>query len=100
MDAARNMFARTDWQLELVEDYPEPFLAGLIQSDGCRCMNRVNGKAYTRYMFSNESSDIRSLFLMACGLIGIGARKAARRNISVARRDDVALLDAFIGPKT
>lgn len=96
----RRPIALTPWQLLLVNDYPEAFLRGLVHSDGCRCMNRVNGTAYPRYMFANESGDIRSLFMMACGLVGVGARKAGMRNVSVARRADVALLDTFIGPKS
>ena len=37
-----------DWQQAIVEDHPEPFLRGLIQSDGCRVINRVTvrGKQY------------------------------------------------------
>jgi hypothetical protein len=50
-------------------------------------------------MFSNESGDIRSLFMMACGIVGVRSRKAGVRNVSVARRGDVAVLDTFIGPK-
>ena len=88
-----------EWQREVVEWHPEAFLTGLIHSDGCRCVNKVRGYSYPRYFFSNRSSDIRALFLMACGRIGIQARRAGAWNVSVARRDDVALLDTFIGPK-
>lgn len=89
------------WQREIVEWYPAEFLTGLIHSDGCRCLNRVGTYAYPRYfIFSNRSSDIRTLFVMACGLVGIDARRAGDFQVSVARRDDVALLDTFIGPKT
>jgi hypothetical protein len=87
------------WQQSVVIAWPEAFLSGLIHSDGCRCVNRVKGRAYPRYFFSNESSQIRAMFTVACGLVGVDCRPAGRRNISVARRDSVALLDRLIDPK-
>ncbi len=92
-----------DWQRELVEEETRPFLRGLIHSDGCRFMNRVRIKGktyeYPRYNFTNASDDIRKLFTDACDHIGVEWRQMNARNISVARRDSVARLDEFIGPK-
>ena len=92
-----------DWQQEIVAEQPELFLRGLIQSDGCRFINRVTvrGKqyAYPRYQFSNASDDIRRLFCDTCDAIGVEWRVMNARNISVARRASVARLDEFIGPK-
>lgn len=92
-----------DWQQAIVDEHPEPFLRGLIQSDGYRGMNRVvvNRKryAYPRYQFSNASDDIRQMFCDACDAIGVEWRRMNARNISVARRASVARLDEFIGPK-
>jgi hypothetical protein len=48
------------WQERSVLDHPGPFLAGLIHSDGCRCLNRVKGHEYPRYFFSNRSAEIRA----------------------------------------
>jgi hypothetical protein len=31
--------ALEDWQQEIVDDHPGPFLRGLIHSDGCRMTN-------------------------------------------------------------
>jgi hypothetical protein len=66
-------------------------------------MNRVhvNGKwyEYPRYTFSNVSDDIRALLCEACDRLGIAWRRMNARNISVARREAVALMDTFIGPK-
>jgi hypothetical protein len=62
-------------------------------------MNRVKGHAYPRYMFSNESADIRDLFAWACSLEGVACRPAGRRNVSVARREAVAIMDRLVGPK-
>jgi hypothetical protein len=54
---------------------------------------------YTRYFFTNASADIRRLFVEACQAIGVDCRPTTERNISVARRNSVAILDSFIGPK-
>jgi hypothetical protein len=91
------------WQEEIVRAAPEPFLRGLIHSDGWRGMNRVKVKdrwyAYPRYQFSNRSDDIRTLFTDTCDMLGVQWRPWGRYHVSVARREAVARLDAFIGPK-
>ena len=87
-----------DWQ-RLVARYPDEFIAGLIHSDGCRCVNRVKGNEYPRYFFTNVSDDIRALFTMACRSLGIECRPDGRKNISIARRGSVELMDRFVGPK-
>ena len=89
------------WQLSIVEHHPEAFLRGLIHSDGCRVMNRVKNRRYEypRYNFSNASDDIRRLFTDSCDQLAVSWRQMNARNISVARRDSVALMDTFIGPK-
>jgi hypothetical protein len=92
-----------DWQATLVQEQPEQFIRGLIQSDGCRFINRVRvgGKAYAypRYNFTNASEDIRTLFTSTCDLLGIEWRPMNARNISIARRGSVSKLDRFVGPK-
>jgi hypothetical protein len=92
------------WQTRIVEAYPGAFLRGLIHSDGWRGINRVRVKGrayeYPRYQFSNRSDDIRQLFVYACELLGVAWRSWGRYHISVARRDAVALLDRFVGPKS
>jgi hypothetical protein len=91
------------WQQHAVARFPKHFLRGLIQSDGSRFMNRVTvgGKryAYPRYTFSNTSPDIRALFTRSCEMLGIEWRPMNALNVSVARKDSVAALDAFVGPK-
>jgi hypothetical protein len=67
-------------------------------------LNRVTSPAggryvYDRYFFSNASADIRALFQWACDLIGVESRASNARTISVARRESVALLNEFLGPK-
>jgi hypothetical protein len=91
------------WQRVRVAAEPGPFLRGLIQTDGWRGLNRVRVKgrdyAYPRYQFSNRSDDIRRLFTGACDELGVEWRPWSRYHVSVARREAVALLDRFVGPK-
>ena len=89
----------TAWQQDLVDLDLRPLLRGLLHSDGCRVLNWVNGTPYPRYHFSNASPDIRAIFGRACDALGIEWRPHNRRNLSVAKRGSVALLDAFVGPK-
>lgn len=87
------------WQEAIVESHPDRLLRGLIQSDGYRGPNYVNGKGYLRYQFSNRSDDIREIFCRACDLYGVAWRKMNDHTISIARAPDVAKLDKVIGPK-
>ncbi len=68
-----------------------------------RFANRVvvRGRAYSypRYTFSNSSEDIRRIFTLACDLLGVQWRQMNATNVSVARRESVARLDEFVGPK-
>jgi hypothetical protein len=96
------------WQQQLVDRYPNELLRGLIQSDGCRSINRirrwhggnVHTYEYVRYFFVNASVDIRELFSATCSRVGVRWRRMTERTISIARRDSVAFLDTFIGPKS
>jgi hypothetical protein len=91
------------WQRAIVDAAPGSFLRGLIHSDGWRGDNRVRVKGrdyvYPRYQFSNRSGDIRRLFTDACDRLGVAWRPWGPWHISVARRDAVALLDEWVGPK-
>lgn len=92
-----------DWQRVIVAREPQQLLRGLVHSDGCRVINRVHrrGKTYEypRYQFTNWSADIRRIFCDACDAIGVDWRRMNATNISVAKREAVARLDEFIGPK-
>jgi len=96
-----------DWQRNLVQADPRPFLRGLFHSDGCRITNwtvrplRDGPKRYEygRYFFSNESPDILALCAWALDLLDIPWRLPRSNMISVARREAVAALDEFVGPK-
>lgn len=87
------------WQEEIVERYPREFLRGLIHSDGCRILNRVNGKDYPRYLFDQVSDDIRRIFCETCDRLGVEYTWSRWKTVSIARAGSVALLDSFIGPK-
>ena len=54
---------------------------------------------YPRYLFSNESADILGLCGQALDQLGISWRLSRRNMLSVARREAVARLDEFVGPK-
>jgi hypothetical protein len=87
------------WQEQIVDAQPEAFVRGLINSDGCRVRNRVNGKDYPRYFFTQVSDDIRRLFCRSLNQLGIRYTWNDARNVSIARRPDVARLDGFVGAK-
>jgi len=91
------------WQQEIVDAEPRALLRGLIHSDGYRGVNcvTVRGKdyQYVRYLFSNESRDILRICGDALDRVGAQWRYNRPNSISVAKRDSVALLDTFIGPK-
>jgi hypothetical protein len=95
--------ALVPWQQRIVDAEPEAFVRGLIHSDGSRFTNTVRHKdrtyAYPRYNFTSASDDIRGLFTEACDRLGIAWRRMNAQNISVARREAVARLDEFVGPK-
>ncbi|MFL5869925.1 MAG: hypothetical protein ACJ75R_02525, partial [Solirubrobacterales bacterium] len=74
-----------------------------------RCINSVKTRLpsgrlatyeYTRYFFTNYSADIRAIFCEHCDLLGIRWTQSSFKNISIANRPSVAILDGFIGPKS
>jgi hypothetical protein len=95
------------WQEDIVSREPGAFARGLFHSDGCRIMSRVRRPlasgdrwyVYPRYMFTNESRDIHELCGQALDRLGVAWRFSRRNTISVARREAVARLDEFVGPK-
>jgi hypothetical protein len=95
------------WQEAIVGAFPGEFARGLFHSDGCRVINRITRKlpsghhryAYPRYFFSNESADILGLCGETLDRLGVAWRYSRRNAISVARREAVATLDHFVGPK-
>ena len=91
-----------DWQNRIVGSYPRQLPRGLIHSDGCRTINRVrDGRyAYPRYFFTNHSPDILEIFRQACDASQLAHPTSKLDTISIARREAVAALDAFIGPKS
>jgi hypothetical protein len=90
------------WQREIAGRYPRQLLRGLIHSDGCRTINRVQARrySYVRYFFNDRSQDILHIFRTACDDVGVSYRDSRWDTVSVARREDVVALDRFIGPKS
>jgi hypothetical protein len=88
-----------------------------MHSDGCRLINRIRKKLpqggekyyeYPRYQFVNTSTDITALLTGALDRLGIAWKSHARKReplhrditvVSISRRDAVARLDSFVGPK-
>lgn len=95
------------WQQEIVERHPCEFLRGLFHSDGCRITNwtekTIGGERkryeYGRYFFTNVSADIMGLCASTLTTLGVPWRMTNPHNLSVARREGVAVLDTFIAPK-
>jgi hypothetical protein len=91
------------WQREVTHAHPRELVRGLFESDGSRHLNRVRRRgrsyAYSRYEFSNRSRDIQAILCEHLDLLGIPWRRSGAFNISVARREGVAALDEFVGPK-
>ncbi|MEW2121656.1 transcriptional regulator [Streptomyces sp. NPDC005474] len=95
------------WQREIVDAHPWEFIRGLVHSDGCRITNWtekvIAGERrhyeYPRYFFSNLSPDIRQLFTDTLDKVGVDWKQPNTRNISVARKASVALMDVHVGPK-
>jgi hypothetical protein len=95
------------WQQSIVAAFPGAFARGLFHSDGCRFTNRVRRPLpsgdrwyeYPRYMFTNESRDILEICCTTLDQLGVSWRFSRRNTVSVARRDAVARLDEFVGPK-
>jgi hypothetical protein len=77
-------------------------------SDGCRADNKIVRRppsgtrhySYPRYFFSNTSDDIRRILTDALDALGIAWRTNNPNSVSIARREAVAALDAFVGPKS
>jgi hypothetical protein len=95
------------WQRTIVMANPGHFARGLFHSDGYRGINRVRARLaqgdqwyeYPRYLVTNESGDILRLCGETLDLLGVAWRFSRRTVISVARREAVARLDEFVGPK-
>jgi len=95
------------WQQTIAGRHPGALARGLFHSDGCRFTNRVRRPLatgdrwyeYPRYMFTNESRDILEICGSTLDQLGVSWRFSRRNTISVARREAVARLDQFVGPK-
>ncbi len=93
-----------EWQEDHRPEIPGEFAKGLFHSDGWRGVTG-SGELPTasmvrvpRYLFGNESADILRLCGEALDRLGCVALLAAELH-SVARREAVARLDQFVGPK-
>jgi hypothetical protein len=104
----RRRIELTDWQRRLTHRTPAALIRGLIHSDGCRSVNRFSTELpsgrvaeyeYVRYFFTNYSEDIRRIFCEHCELLGIRWTQSSFKNISIAHRRSVAILEELVGSK-
>lgn len=96
------------WQKEIIDKYPEQFLKGLIQSDGCR-YKQTNTKNNYYYNFTNCSVDIINLCLRTLKILKIinrlNKRSPSQKTktqawvITISNKEGVKKLDKFIGSK-
>lgn len=87
-----------DWQRHCLEAAPMSFIRGCIRSDGCYFINRTGAYRYPSYAFVNLSADIRDLLAEACDRVGIAHTRTGPR-VRICRRESVAILDRWVGPK-
>jgi hypothetical protein len=91
------------WQLAITRQHPRCLVRGLIHSDGCRFVARQpkNGQIYpyARYAFANRSRDIIEILCDHLDLLGIDWTCPRPDAVQIARREAVAMMDSFIGPK-
>lgn len=95
------------WQRTTTSQHSGSFARGLFHSDGCRFVNHARRPLadgdrwyeYPRYWFTNGSRDILGLCGETLDQLEVSWRFSRRNTISVARREAVARLDEFVGPK-
>ena len=95
------------WQRAIVRAVPGQFARGLFHSDGYRGINRVraqlamaiNGMSIRVIFLPTSPRDILRLCGETLDQLGVAWRFSRRNAISVARREAVARLDEFVGPK-
>jgi hypothetical protein len=93
----------TEWQQLVISDARKSLLRGLIHSDGCRIIATERKGTYTRravrYAFSNRSEDILEVFCESCDELGVRWTRSSPHQVSIYRKDSVARMDEFVGPK-
>lgn len=91
------------WQKAIVDANPQALVRGLIHSDGTRIIATERKGSYVRraprYAFSNRSEDIKALFCDSCNALGVRWTRPSDQQIAIYRKESVARLDEFIGPK-
>lgn len=94
----------TDWQKKIIQKYPEQFIRGCFQSDGCIYQHNSGKYSYKKYNYVNKSSDIMDFFLFACECVGIKKEKylSPKRQVFVAQnfsKEDIDILEKIISIK-
>lgn len=99
-----------DWQLRIVEQHPDAFLRGLMQTDGSRYTRKQGNHEYVTYNFTNTSEDIIKMVEHCCDMLGLHPtkyrrpsnvcsgipRSTTKTTITFNKRKDVELLDSVV----
>ncbi len=92
-----------EWQRAITSQHPRDLIRGLLHADGCRFVARQRSRGkiymYPRYAFSNRSEDIKRILTEHLDRIDVAWTAVPPVTIQVARRQGVAILEEFVGPK-
>lgn len=96
-----------EWQEKIVDEYPLDFLWGLVASDGTYCLTKqYKNRLYPIYCFSNQSEDIRELFVGCLEKFAIPYRRNGSKDhngkpklITIGRPPYVQTLEKYVGNK-
>lgn len=93
----------TEWQMDIIKQYPKEFIRACFQSDGCVFTHTVNNYKYKRYSFTNKSEDIIDLFLFCLKQVGIEKEKYLHPQkhflVQNFKKDQLPLLESIIFEK-
>lgn len=98
-----------NWQIIVLDKYPQEFIKGLIHSDGCRYEYEIKNKyKFVGYNFTNKSKDIMDIFTSYLTKLSIKHRiREKNKNkptsmyvCEITKTSEVIKLDLFIGPKS
>jgi hypothetical protein len=104
------------WQREIVAAHPKLLVRGLIHSDGCRHINEVKRREEKRReekrLLRRQALPLSPVYVHEyigghppdlhdhLDALDVHWTRTTARDISIARREDVAFLDTFVGPKS
>jgi hypothetical protein len=100
-----------DWQMDIITQFPKQFIRGMLHTDGSRY---ITSDGYMRYNFTNTSPDIIKVFCLICDTLALHYTRhdrpsitpktrtpsgSIKTTITFNKKQDIELLDSFVGPK-